>query len=178
MKNLILFILCVLVISCKSGIKQGIETCEVKKGEFLIDLTEEGEIHATNAINIGSPAMSWRFGLLKITRIVEDGQQVHAGDTVILFDPSEVLKAIFDAEAELEIARAELEKLRAEQESKIEELRADIEISEISQRILEIKLEQATFDADITRKEIGLNLDKAKISLEKAREEILNQEKS
>ena len=115
--------------------------------------------------------------MLKITRLVEDGQQVNAGDTVIIFDNTEVLKAILDAEAELEIARAEMEKLKAQQESKIEELRADIEISEISHRILEIKLEQATFAADITRKEIGLNLDKAKISLEKAGEEILNQEK-
>jgi RND family efflux transporter MFP subunit len=177
MKYLISVILFVWVFSCKPGTKQEIETCEVSKGEFLIDLTEEGEIHATKAINISSPAMSWRFGLLKITQIVEDGQQVRAGDTVIVFDPSEVLKAIVDAESELEIARAELEKLKAQQESKIEELKANIEISDISHRILEIKLEQATFDADITRKEIGLNLDKAKISLDKAREEILNQEK-
>jgi HlyD family secretion protein len=177
MKYLMPVLLFVCVFSCKPGTKEGIETCEVRKGEFLIDLTEEGEILATRAINISSPAMSWRFGLLKITQIVEDGQQVKAGDTVIVFDPSEVLKAIVDAEAELEIARAELEKLKAQQESKIEELRANIEISDISRRIIEIKLEQATFDADITRKEIGLNVDKAKISLNKAREEILNQEK-
>jgi len=177
MKNPLLLILCMVIVSCKPGVRQGTETCEVNKGAFVIDLTEEGEIQATNAINIGSPAMSWRFGLLKITWIVEDGQQLNAGDTAILFDPSEVQKAIFDAEAELEIARAELEKLHAEQESRIEELRAQIEISEISHRILEIKLEQAKFDADITRKELGLNLDKAKISLDKAREEILNQEK-
>ena len=115
--------------------------------------------------------------MLKITQLVEDGQSVNAGDTVILFDPSEVLNAIFTAETEIEIARADLEKLKAQQESKIEELRAEIEIAAISHRILEIKLEQATFAADITRKEIGLNLDKAKISLDKAGEEILNQEK-
>jgi RND family efflux transporter MFP subunit len=149
----------------------------VKEGVFLVDLVEEGEISATNAINISAPAMSWRFGMLKIAQIIEDGEQIHSGDTVILFDPSEVQKAILDAKAELEIAQAELEKKRAEQQSKIEELKANIEISEISHQISEIKLEQATFEADITRKEINLNLEKAKIALDKAREEIVNRKK-
>ena len=153
------------------------ETCKVKKGIFYIDLVEEGEIQATNAINISSPAMSWNFGALKITQIVEDGDQIQAGDTAIMFDPSEVQKAIIDAEAELEIAKAELEKKRAEQESKIEELKANIEISQISHKISEINLEQATFEADITRREIELNLEKANIALDKAREEIINQKK-
>ncbi|MCK4990656.1 MAG: hypothetical protein KAS29_09225, partial [Bacteroidales bacterium] len=153
------------------------ETCKVKNGMFYIDLVEEGEINATSAINISSPPISWRFGLLKITQILEDGDQIQAGDTAILFDPSEVRKAILDAEAELEIAKAELNKKRAEQASKIEELKANIEISEISHKISEINLEQATFEADITRKEIQQNLDKAKISLDKARDEITNQQK-
>lgn len=115
--------------------------------------------------------------MLKITQIVEDGDKVNVGDTVILFDPSEVQKAILDAEAELEIAKAELQKMKAQHSSKIEELKANIQISDISHQISEIKLEQATFESDITRKEIRLNLDKAAIALDKAREEIVNQEK-
>ena len=153
------------------------ETCKVRKGELTIDLTEEGEVQATSAVNISSPAMSWRFGPLKITRIVEDGTVVSKGDTVIVFDPSEVLKVIMDAEAELEIARAELEQKQAEQESKIDELKANIETADLSYQIYEIKLEQATFDAEIDRKTIQLNLDKARIALEKAKEEIDNQGK-
>ncbi len=177
MKKIAHFILCILVTGCNSRLVQDTETFEVKKGQFQIDLTEEGEVQATNAINISSPAMSWRFGPLKITQIVEDGTVVNIGDTAVVFDPSEVLKAILDAESQLEIAKAELEKQQAQQESKIEELKTNIEIAELSHRILEIKLEQATFDADIDRRTIQLNLDKAKISLEKTREEIINQER-
>lgn len=177
MNKFLLFILCLIIISCNSEVKRKVETCEVKKGDFFIDITEQGEIHATHAINISTPSMSWEFGLLKIIKIVEDGSEVNKGDTVILIDPSEVQKAIIDAEAELEIAKAELEKMKAEQESKIEELEADLKVSELSHQITEIKLEQATFEADITRKEIRLNLDQAKIALEKAREEIINQKK-
>ncbi len=177
MKSLAIIFAILLLIGCNTKTALEVETCKVKSGVFYIDLVEEGEINATNAINISSPAMSWQFGLLKITQILEDGDQIQAGDTAILFDPSEVQKAIIDAEAELEIAKAELEKRRAEQASKIEELKANTEISEISLKISEIKLEQATFEADITRKEIQLNLDKAKIALTKARKEIENQKK-
>jgi len=172
------FMLCaILLISCNNNTAIEVETSSVKKGLFYIDLIEEGEIQATNSINISVPAMSWQFGLFKITRIVEDGDLLEAGDTAVIFDPSEVEKAIINATAELEIAKAELEKKKAEQASKIEELKTNIEISEISHRISEINLEQATFEADITRREIKLNLEKAKIALEKAREEIENQKK-
>lgn len=153
------------------------DTTSVKEGEFYVDLVEEGEINATNAINISSPAMSWRFGMLKITQIVEDGAKVEAGDTVMMFDPSEVHKAIQDAEAQLEIARAELAKLKAQQASKIEELKANIRVSELSLQISEINLQQATYESDVTRKEIQLNLDKASIALDKAKKEVENQEK-
>jgi len=174
----ITFILCIiLLIGCNNKTAMEIETCSVKKGSFYIDLIEEGEIQATSSINISVPAMSWQYGMCKITQIVEDGDLIQAGDTAIMFDPSEVEKAIINAKAELEIAEAELEKKKAEQDSKIEELKSNIEISEISHRISEINLEQATFEADITRREISLNLEKAKIALEKARDEIENQKK-
>lgn len=166
-----------LLAGCKNKVAQDVETCKVKHGVFYIELVEEGEIQATHAINISSPPISWRFGMLKITDILEDGAKVNAGDTVIRFDPSEVQKAILDAEAELEIAKAELNKMKAQQSSKIEELKANIKISEIAYQISEIKLEQASFESDISRREIRLNLDKAAIALDKAREEIINQEK-
>ncbi len=177
MKAIYIFFMSLLMTGCGTKAAQETETCKVKNGVFYVDLVEEGEIQATNAINISSPAISWRFGMLKITQIVEDGDKVNVGDTVILFDPSEVQKAILDAEAELEIAKAELQKMKAQHSSKIEELKANIQISDISHQISEIKLEQATFESDITRKEIRLNLDKAAIALDKAREEIVNQEK-
>ena len=141
----VLFIVLVVLAGCHSSPTGVVESSQVKEGVFLVDLVEEGEINATRSVNISAPAMSWMFGMLKIAQIIEDGEQIHGGDTVILFDPSEVQKAILDAKAELEIAQAELDKKRAEQQSKIEELKANIEISELSHQISEIKLEQATF---------------------------------
>jgi multidrug resistance efflux pump len=174
-KSLIVLFAVVQGTACRSKINNEVETTEVKRGEFFIEVSEEGQINATRSISISSPTIDYRFGLLKITQIVEDGEEVSAGDTVIRFDPSDVQKAIIDAQASLEIAIAEKAKMMAEQESRIGELEADLKISELDYQINEIRLQQATFDSEVARKELQLSLDRAKISLETAREEIENQ---
>ncbi|MCE5252428.1 HlyD family efflux transporter periplasmic adaptor subunit [bacterium] len=174
MKKL-LFISFLLFVCCSPKTKSSVQTYKAKKGEFHINVVETGEVQATRSINISSPAMSWRFGALKITKIIDDGTEVAEGDTVIVFDPSEVQKAIIDANAELEIAKAELEKQKAVQDSKIQELEADLKVFEISHQISQIELELTTYESDVKKKEIRLTLEQAKISLDKAQDEIENQ---
>lgn len=147
---------------------------KVVKGTFYIDMYEEGEIEAINSINISSPTISWRYGNLKITQIVKDGQEVKAKDTLIVFDPSEVQKGIVEAEGRLEISLAELEKMNAQHQSDLEELRADYEVTRISQEISKIKFESAVYESDVKKKEIQLNLEKADIALDRAKEQIQN----
>jgi HlyD family secretion protein len=171
-------LICTLVLfSCKSNIKEKLQVFELKPGEFLIDVVETGELKATQSINIAAPSINWRFGELKITKLINDGSAVKQGDTLILFDQAEVQKAIIDAQAELDIAHAELEKLQATQQSKIEDLEADLKMTEISYQISKLELEQATYEAEIRKKEIQLQLNQAEISLNKARDEIENHKK-
>ena len=150
---------------------------DVRRGIFYLDIHEEGEIKATRSTNISSPNISWRYGMLKITKLVEDGSEVNAGDTLVIFDPSEIRKAIVDSEAEVEMKKAELKKLKAEQQSAMEDLIADLEITRISQEISKIRFESANYEAEIKRKEIQLNLEKANIALEGAVEQIENKKK-
>lgn len=178
MKRKIFYILLILQLAaCNNKEKLEIETTKVQQGKFVLDITEEGEIDATNAITISSPVMSRRFGQLEINMIIEDGTVVKVGDTVIIFDPTEVIKSITSRQSELEIAEAELNKLKATHESEINDLEANLKITEISHQISEINFEQASYEADVTKKEIKLTLEKAKISLDKAREEIKNKKK-
>ena len=144
------------------------------RGTFYLDIYEEGEIEATRSTNITSPNISWRYGTMKITQIVKDGKEVHAGDTLLVFDPSEVRKGVMEAEARLGMNRAELDKLEAQQESDMEELKADYNITRISQQISKIKFESAGYEANVKKKEIQLNLEKANIALERADEQIKN----
>jgi len=65
----------------------------------------------------------------------------------------------------------------AQQESDLEELRADYEVTRISHEISKIKFEQAEYESEIMKKQIQLNLEKAAIALERAKEQIDNRVK-
>ncbi|MDR2955987.1 MAG: HlyD family efflux transporter periplasmic adaptor subunit [Prevotella sp.] len=160
--------------ACGKKETQQVPTGKVTKSTLYIDMHEEGEIEAINSLNITAPFISWRYGNLKITEIVKDGQEVNAGDTLIVFDPSEVHKGIADDEGRLEISLAELEKMKAQQESDMEELKADYEVTRISHEISKIRFESAAYESEISKKEIKLNLDKADIALARAKEQIDN----
>lgn len=163
-------------VSCSGTKEEAEETAlgDVKRGTLYLELYEEGEIEAINSTNILSPNISWRYGNLKITQMVKDGEEVEAGDTLIVFDPSEVNREVLDAESRLEMNLAELEKLEAQHQSDMEELKADYEVTRLSQEISRIRFESAVHEADIRRKEIQLNLEKANIALARAKEQIDN----
>ena len=178
MNKIIILLLCIELISCKGKkVIQEVQTTHVKKGTFTEELTEVGNVKAVNSTNINAPNISYRYGGLKITKITTDGKEVEKGDTVILFDPSEIKKAIINAQQQLEIANAELEKLKATQQSDIEVLESDLEISRISQEISKINLEQAIYDSEVAKKEINLKLETANIALAHAKEQIENKKK-
>ncbi|MCI0516073.1 efflux RND transporter periplasmic adaptor subunit [candidate division KSB1 bacterium] len=162
-------------LSCGSKNSTPISTYQVTEGEFVINVVETGELKATRSIMISAPAISWNFGDLKITKLIDDGTAVQQGDTLVEFDQAEVQKAIIDANAELEIAKADYAKNEANQNSKIEDLEADLKMAEISFEVSKLELEQAFYESDIRKKEIQLQLDQAEISLNKARNEIENQ---
>jgi len=147
---------------------------KVIKGTFYLEIYEEGEIEAVRSTNVSSPNISWRYGNMKITQIVKDGKEVKKGDTLIVFDPSEVKKGVVEAEARLGMNKAELQKLEAQQQSDLEELKADYEVTRISHEISKIRLESAGYEANIKKKEIQLNLERAKIALDRAKEQIDN----
>lgn len=165
------------IIGCKGKVLQETQTILVKKGMFTEEVTEQGTVRAVNSITINAPVISYRYGNLKITTIVNDGKEVEKGDTVIIFDPSDVKKAIITSQQQLEIANAELEKLKATQQSEIEDLEADLEISRISQEISKINIDQAIYEPAVTKKELDLKLQSANIALARAKEEIENRKK-
>jgi len=111
---------------------------------------------------------------MKITQLVKDGKEVITGDTLAVFDPSEVKKGVIEAESRLGMNRADLERLDAQQQSDLEELKADYESTHIAYDISKIRFESAGYEANIKKKEIQLNLEKAKIALDRAKEQIDN----
>ena len=175
MKKIVILSAILLTLAC-SGEKEEskIPEAQVQEGTFQVDLYEEGQIEAFSSININAPNISWRFGNLKIAELVEDGTQVKAGDTVCVFDPSEVNKAILESEDRLIVSHAEMEKMMAQHQLDMENLQAEHRTSEITYEITRMQLESAAHESDIKRREIELNLEKAGIALERAKEQIEN----
>lgn len=163
-----------LLTMCNKKETQQVPIGEVKRGALFLDLYEEGEVEAIQSTDITAPRISWRYGNLKITEMIKDGQEVQAGDTLIVFDPSEVLKGIIDAESSLEIAEAEYERMIAQQQSDLEDLKAGLEVTRISHEISKIRFESSVYESDIRKKEIQLNLDKAEIALQRSKEQMEN----
>ncbi|MDD4921102.1 MAG: HlyD family efflux transporter periplasmic adaptor subunit [Bacteroidales bacterium] len=166
-----------MLMSCEKKETKETPVCKAIKGTLYFDVFESGSIQAITSTNISSPAIPWRYGAAKISQIVKDGSEVKAGDTLLVFDPSEIKKAIIDAETRLEISNAELERMRAEHQSSLEEMNADLEVARLSQEISKIQFESAGYEADIKRKEIKLNLEKANIALDRAKTQIANLKK-
>ena len=165
----------IILFACNDKNANQIPVSKTVKGIFYVDMHEEGELEAVNAINISTPSINTRFGYnMKLTFIVKDGEEVNAGDTVMIFDPSDVNKAILDVESKLEINKAEFEKMLAQQESDLEELKASYEVTRISHEISKINFEKAEYDSEMTKKQIQLNLEKAEIALHQAKEQIDN----
>jgi multidrug efflux pump subunit AcrA (membrane-fusion protein) len=173
MRKLLILALLVLF-SCKGKETSDVQVTEVKKGTFLEELTEEGTVRAVNSISVTAPNISYRYGSLKIAKIIEDGTEVEKGDTIMIFDPSEIKRSIIQAEQQLEIARAEYEKLESTQKSEIQDLEADLELARISQEISKINFETSVYEPEVTKKEIQLKLESATIALNRAKEQIEN----
>lgn len=170
----IIFLLLLALASCKGKEASDIQVTIVKRGTFIEELSEQGTVEAVKSISVTAPSISYRYGSLKIAKIVEDGEEVEKGDTIMIFDPSEIKRAIIQAEQQLEIAKAEYEKLKSTQQSEIEDLEADLELARISQEISKINSETAIYEPEVTKKEIKLKLESATISLNRAMEQIEN----
>ena len=158
--------------ACGAISAPSVETYTVKAGEFTSSVTVTGELEAVRSVVVAAPSIDWRFGDLKIIKLVDDGRQVTEGDLLIQFDKSAVQKAITEAESNLEIASAELRKTRANNASEIEGLEIDIEICRISREIARLKLKQAAFKAEVDRKRDEFRLKEADIKLDQAGREL------
>jgi HlyD family secretion protein len=148
-----------------SAVESNIPTYTVKRGNFLVSVTESGELRAKNSISVSTPRVR---GNIKIVYLVPEGTRVNAGDTVVRFDPTEALNTLKDAESKLEIALSEKEKLMANQKSGMTRMESDLKSAELSFELSRLNLEQMKFEAEIKQQESNLNHQKNELSFKKA----------
>lgn len=154
---------------------------EKKTGQNIV---ETGHLEAVNSKSLVMPRLG-RWNSLKIIGMVDHGSIVQAGDSVIQFDPTDIMKYILDRETSLESQEASLEKLkinqantRSAQESNrltqlasFEQKKMEMEAvrfeSERTQRIKKLEFRQAEINLAKEMRKIELNRKIAALDLKK-----------
>lgn len=165
-------IILILIIN-RSGPSSSFPVSSVRAGEFKVSITETGELRATNSVAISAPRVRTN---LQIVYLAPKGQEVDEGDTLVVFDGTELQQAIDEKLADLEIARSNLEKSQASMASAMAGLDAQLQTAQASYRQAELRLQQMQFEAEVAREEQQLALLQAEINLERARANIEQQQ--
>ena len=164
-KFVILFIIIFFSISCR---RRSPDEFSVKTGSFRQSITETGELMAINASYIIMPQINWQYGYqFKIVGLVENGKNVHKGDSVVSLDPTSIFKFILDREAMLENEIAASKKQKVEMENKIQELSAQLKSEQATFDLQKLELERIKFETENKRKIKELEFQQATIRLNK-----------
>jgi hypothetical protein len=88
-----------------------VATALVRQGTFEDVLTLRGEVRPSRSVILSAPS---RGGDLRIIRMARTGTRVKAGDTVVEFDRTNVLRTLGEKMSELKRAEAEVDRIRAQ----------------------------------------------------------------
>ncbi|HEX9916163.1 MAG TPA: efflux RND transporter periplasmic adaptor subunit [candidate division Zixibacteria bacterium] len=160
--------------------KLDIPAAEAHKGEFVISLTEKGELDAKKSISISSPRVR---GNLLITKLIPEGTIVEKGDTIMEFDKLELQRNLVDYQANLKIAQANLLKAQGESDLTKKQLQLELDQAEreakekqfeapLIKQEAEKKLELARLKYETNIKSMESDIQKLKIEVDKARYEV------
>jgi multidrug resistance efflux pump len=169
---LLVIIIFVMIIGSLSTSNIDVPTYVVKKDNFLVSITESGEIIAQNSVSISTPRVR---GNIKIVYLIPQGSVVKAGDTVVQFDPTEAIASVKDAEAKLELSLSNREKLLANHKSQVTSSESNLRSAELTFELSKLNLEQMKFEAEVKQQEARLQHKKNELAFLKAKQDVESQ---
>src|SRR5437764_10522111 len=134
----------------------------VSRGDLVSGVDISGTLAAVDSGSFGPPQVSdtWEF---KISMLAPEGSDIKKGQTVIVFDTSELRKRLDEKTAEAEQARKEIEKKRADLALRREDERLHLAEAEQRARKAELKLQGPSDIISVKeRKQVQLDFDVAK----------------
>lgn len=151
------------------SVENNVPTFEVKKGNFLVSLTESGELEAKNSKTVSAPRV--HRGGLKIIYLIPEGTYVDSGTVVMKFDPTQATQNLKDAESKLEITISDRNKMIANHKSATASMEMTLKTQELSYELSKLNLEQMKFEAEAKRKEAELNHKKNELSYKRIKKD-------
>ncbi len=150
-----------------------IATFDTEAGEFIMDISTEGEIQAAKSVTVSVPSRS--RGNLRVATIVEDGTIVKEGDFLVQFDTSEAENRVQDRQDALENAQADLSSTKANIESTMKQLENSFLTQQYSYEQAKLRYELMKYEAEIKKREQEIEFKKAELALQQAEEKIESQ---
>lgn len=157
-----------------------------EKGESFTVGTEDvvrtllvtGELRASRSRDILVPDVRRSFGAA-ITFLVPEGSQVKQGERILEFDATSTLSQKAESERKLDEAKLKIEKTKADTEALRCDLLNELALAEGNLKVAELygKISQELLPANQYQK-YQLDLEKARLALDKAKERLANHEDS
>lgn len=164
-KIIVLPLFLLVFVSC--NINSESQKYHLKKGEFKASITETGELKAINSKSITMPFLGWKYGWqFKIISLAEHGAKVEQGDTVIIIDPSEVIKVLENEKIRLETEEANLNKLRTRTEGELSQLEAERMSARSNYELIKLQVEKFSFEPENKQKIKKMELEISSIKIQ------------
>jgi HlyD family secretion protein len=150
----------------------------VAKGQITKELLLTGELKAARSIAINAPDIRSSFSNT-VTFLAPEGAQIKEGERIVEFDDSNLLSQQSEAERTLDEAKLSIEKKKADLEAQRCDLLNSLAQAESDLKVDELygKIDKELLPAN-TYQQYQLNLEKSKLALQKAREQLDNFEKN
>ena len=153
-----------------------VETADVKKGEFIIDVVVPGELRAQQSKIIEVPRNLQ--GSLQVIWLVSEGQRVEAGDALVKFDISSFQDQMTQNIDNIATKMTELDELITKQATDSANRAMQLEIAELSFKQSELTFLSAQFESENRRRQMEITMKKANLSLVNTKQSLATQEKN
>jgi HlyD family secretion protein len=151
---------------------------KVATGQVVRNLVLTGELHAARSVVINAPNIRSSFGNM-VTYLAPEGSNIKQGERIVEFDDSSLMSQKSEAERALDEAKLTIDKTKADLEAQrcdllnsVAQAEADLNIAQLYAKIGKELLPGNTYQ------QYQLNLEKAKLALQKAKEQLDNFEKT
>jgi HlyD family secretion protein len=151
---------------------------KVSNGQILKELVLTGELKASRSVSLSAPDIRSSFSNM-VTFLAPEGSQIKKGDRIVEFDDSSLMSQKSEAERTLDEAKLNIEKTKSDLEAQ----RCDL-MNSLAQAESQLKQDQlyAKISKDLlpgnTYQKYQLNVQKSKLSYDKAKEQLGNFEKT
>ncbi len=148
---------------------------DVKKGDFEISVFVAGELEAKNSVKILGPQQLEGLGIykVKISDLIAEGTVVKKGEYIGELDKSELASKLKEAYSDVQKFETQLEQTKLDTALQLRQARDELVNQEFTVKEKEITLEQSTYEPPATIKQIEMDLEKTKRSLDQAKKNYL-----